>query len=138
MTPELSGPGTLAVLVAVCMALLKIIERLLDWVGDKVFKKKDDDDCPGDEQIGQIHSIVTKLDLDGTPMVYSSRSNSAMLKSVVDVVRDVSNSQERIAQVLEKMSDRFQTHDTKDQVFQSQIREKLEAIDSKLGSGKGA
>ena len=126
---DISNEATVAALLGLTIGLVKVIERLVDWAlnsrkksngngvsngtnGHKTYVQLDPETTAYlrelQEKIHDIHATVAVKDSEGIPMMYSSRANNEDIKQVALCLRDVSNNQERIAETLEKTSERIE------------------------------
>lgn len=58
------------------------------------------------DRVHTLHDIVNVKDHDGVPMVYSSRTMAENVTLIAAAMKDVSSSQERLADVMEKIEDK--------------------------------
>jgi hypothetical protein len=61
-------------------------------------------------------------------MVYSSRSGMEAVRDIAVIIRNVSQTQERLAHVMERLEGKFADHDRADHVIQSQINASIERM----------
>lgn len=126
-------PTTLAALLALTMALVKVVERLIDVGMEKIKARRpraasgvtvvqlDADTTHIIREIAQkssdMHAILHVRDNDGAPLVYSSRSAlsdvSDVLKEVVEAQREVVDAQKNLAHTQERIIDRLETVEEK-------------------------
>ena len=136
-----SNPTGIGVAVAIALGFIRLLEILIVALVRKLNKngkehvmevtldqdlvKRISDMA---EKIGFLHDIVGKTDNDGTPMVYSSRSNVEATRDIVAIIRNVQLSQERTAHIMERLEQKFFEHDRQDAVVQTQINNSLERL----------
>ena len=125
MTMELADSAALAATVSVAVGLMKVVERLIDnhvkKDSDKKEEKKESekkvvitvDSALGEilgqntEKINDIHKVMSKTDNDGSPLVYSSRTSLDLVRTIAQMLHEVSINQERLAKTLEKLEDKI-------------------------------
>lgn len=142
-----SNPALLAALIALSMALVKVLEVAVSGLIKKYGKQKDTTtqidvslDSETQRRINETHDkidrvaqLLSKTDNDGTPMVYSSRSGMEAVRDIAVIIRSVSLAQERLASIMERLEGKFSQHDQQDQLTFAQMNQSivrlLEAFD---------
>lgn len=81
-----------------------------------------------DEKLSAMVSVMARTDNDGTPMVYSSRTSVDAVREIVIVIRNISQTQERLAHMLERLEQKFVDHDRADNVLSAQINTTLDRM----------
>lgn len=151
MDPNTQGmisisPELAAGFLALAVALAKIVEFLIRWAVTKIRPTKREFGSSGrplvvqldpevsrllhdtDENVRDMHMVMGRVDQDGTPMVYSSRSGIEQLREIVVIVKDVSRSQERLAATLDRLDNRLEEHVRDDKVAMGRIKDTLDSI----------
>lgn len=135
-----TNPATLAALIGLSLALVKVLEIAITGLVRKVRPPKEqqvtvhlaqetvDRLDQVHAQVGDLHRIMTKTDNDGTPMVYSSRSGTEAVRDTAAIIRQIQIAQEQIIRLIEKMEQRFEQHDLNDQKVQGSLVTALERI----------
>lgn len=140
-TELVTSPSALGVAVAVALGLMRLLEitilaivkkfgkggheRVVDVSLDATLTEKINKMA---DRIGHVHDVVDKTDNDGIPMVYSSRSSVEATREIVMIIRNVSQTQERLAHVMERLEHKFLEHDRQDAVVQTNINNSLERL----------
>jgi hypothetical protein len=141
VTHLVTNPSALAALIAVSYGLVKLLEMTITALVKKYTKgdKQQSIDVSFDpeitnritkisDKVEQMHSVMSKSDNDGTPMVYSSRSGMEAVRDIAVIIRNVSMTQERLAHVMERLEQKFTEHDRMDHTVQSNINISLERL----------
>lgn len=127
----LSNPAAdsaiVAGLVTLVIMLVKIVERLVDWGLKKVTRSSSRPSAvvqlDGETSkmlmetsrgVKDIHAVIGRVDADGAPMVYASRTSLEMLREIAGVLQDVAHTQERLAASLDRLDQKFEQHDKTD------------------------
>lgn len=138
---QMADPTTLAMLVAAVMGLIKVLEISIQALVKKYGKQDKTNDISITldpdvtkkitaiaDKIDQVHTVMQKTDNDGTPMVYSSRSGMEAVRDIAVIIRNVSMTQERLANVMDRLEQKFSEHDRTDSSVQQQIAGGLERL----------
>lgn len=131
-------------LVALVVGLVRIVEVILRWGLNKVQKKQAQGASKPlvvqldpevskiihetDQNVRDMHMVMGRVDQDGTPMVYSSRSGIDTLREIAAMVKQAAASQERLAATLDRLDTRFTDHDQHEQITHNRMQDTLEAI----------
>lgn len=117
-----SDHALLGALMAMSVGLVKIIERLVDWMVEKKKKRLEDEERAAkgtnghsnghsaklDEEtavaLKEIHGIVSLKDQDGVPLVYWPRSQIATQKEIAETLCDINRSQDKMVDRLETIA----------------------------------
>ena len=105
MSTEILSVPSLAAIVAVVMAMGKVIELL-------VLKTTPKRSVLTDEESGwlkNLYEINSKSDTDGTPLVYVPRSWAEIQKDMQQVMIKIVTDQSRIADILERIEKKIDT-----------------------------
>lgn len=119
----MNDSATIAGLIALAVSLVKLLELFAAWALKKIQPAKDGSNGHVSlvqldpitsqalrdilERVHDVSEIVKVKDRDGTPMVYSSRTNNDNVQQIATCLRDVSKCQERIVERLDKMDDKL-------------------------------
>ena len=103
MTPDILSIPALAAVVAVTMALTKVIEILIVKNAPKksVLTNEERDWMKG------LHELHEKCDTDGTPLVYVPRSWAEIQREMQHIMTKIVTDQKRIADILERIDDKL-------------------------------
>lgn len=103
MTPDILSVPALAAVVAVTMALTKVIEILIVKNAPKksVLTNEERDWMKG------LHELHEKCDTDGTPLVYVPRSWAEIQREMQHIMTKIVTDQKRIADILERIDDKL-------------------------------
>lgn len=131
----------MAGLIALAMGMMELVKTIFTWVSRKLYGKHEGDQVlvhldpevsrairETAKNMEEVLHVVTRVDLDGTPMVYTSRSGNEHLRAVVEVIRDIQRSQERLVTALEKLDGRFDDHDREERITHGRMQDTLEAM----------
>lgn len=102
----------LATAMALAMGLVKVIEKLADWLMKRGKDEKSTVVASLDaeasrmvretyEKGGDVHQVVSRTDNDGIPMVYTPRSYLDNQLRMAEALRDVSKQSESTAQKID-------------------------------------
>ena len=119
MKMELSDHLTLASLMSAAIVAMKFAEKFFDWAGKKLSKSEKGEKVvvvqldpevsrmirETHDKAGHVSDVVSVLDTNGTPMVYSSRTTSENVQLVAAAMKEVSHSAERLASTLDKVEE---------------------------------
>lgn len=94
----------MALIVGIVMALIKVIERLVD----PLIAKRSSLTAKEHEWIYELYKMHAKYDEDGLPLWYVPRSWAESQKEIVSALRAVAEDQRRIAEVLDKLDQRYE------------------------------
>lgn len=114
--------AVIAALMAIAMAMVKVFEKLAEWVVSKlkdgkgeasVFVRLDPESSrmmrESHERVQVIHDTITVRDNDGIPMVFSSRKNYELAQAgalqLHEVHRDLTLTGEKVDKVGERLED---------------------------------
>lgn len=124
---QLDPTAATAGLIALTVAMIEIIRRLVDFVLKKLnpdsaeqqlLVKLDPEAsrllAETSKSMAEVKSLVARADPDGTPLIYSRRDDSRNIEKTAEVLREVSNHQQRIAVSMERLDSRFEAHDKND------------------------
>jgi uncharacterized protein Yka (UPF0111/DUF47 family) len=142
----INDPGLLTGLLIMAITLVKIIDKLIDIATNRFKKNKGETGTTvvqldpemskmistTSENVRDVHAVMGRVDKDGTPMVYSSRSGTETLREIVMTLRDIASSQERLAASLDKMETRAMERDREDMVTLNNIQSSADRIERKL------
>jgi len=141
VTHLVTNPTAFAALVAISMGLVKLLEMTVTALvkkygkGDKSQQVEVTFDSEITEKIQQMsehvntmYNVMGRTDNDGTPMVYSSRSGMEAVRDIAVIIRNVSQTQERLAHVMERLEGKFADHDRNDHAVQTSINNSLERL----------
>lgn len=142
VTHFVANPSAFAALVAVSLGLVKLLEITIIAVIKRYTKSGDrtqqvevtldpeltDKISQMNEKVTTMYSVMSKSDNDGTPMVYSSRSGMEAVRDIAVIIRNVSQTQERLAHVMERLEQKFAEHDRTDHTIQTSINQTLERL----------
>jgi hypothetical protein len=146
--PNLDTPLA-AALIALIIALVKIVEKMIDWIFRKVGPKTGRE--PGaitvqlDPEVSKLiketaddmHEVkmtMSRVDVDGTPMVYSSRKGYDALNQLASVVRDIATTQVRLAAGLDRLEAQFTAHDRADAITFNRIDGSITRVENVASS----
>lgn len=116
----MESEAIIAGLLALALGFIKVLEVFGTWFVKKLGPTKEKSDKvvvvqldpevsrmirDTHDRVHSMHDILTVKDHDGTPLVYSSRSMAENVSVVAAAARDISSSQERIVEILEKIDD---------------------------------
>jgi len=103
MTPDILSVPALAAVVAITMALTKVIEILIVKNAPKksVLTNEERDWMKG------LHELHEKCDTDGTPLVYVPRSWAEIQREMQHIMTKIVTDQKRIADILERIDDKL-------------------------------
>jgi len=105
MNPEILSAPVLAAIVAITIGLGKVIEVLiLKSVPRKSSLIEEERDW-----IKNANDILSKCDLDGTPLVYVPRSWAEIQKDMQQVMTKIVNDQRRIADILDRIEKKLES-----------------------------
>jgi hypothetical protein len=140
MSPELAVG-----VVALVVGLVRILEVVLRWGLGKM-KKEQAAHGPvkplvvqldaevskiihdTDQNVRDMHMVMGRVDQDGTPMVYSSRSGIDTLREIAAMVKETARSQERLAATLDRLDGRFEDHDREERITHAKMQDALAAV----------
>ena len=149
-TLPLQDPATTAAIFALLMAIVKVVEKIVSWATSKIPSKASKSVSakvntivhldPGVSQaisetgrnVREMHAVLNRVDLDGTPMVYSSRSDTEHLRQTALIMQEVSRTMERIVDSLERLETKFEHHDRADTLSHSRIEDSLERVEKQV------
>ena len=94
----------IALIVGVVMGLIKIVERLIE----PMVSKKSSLTAKEHEWIYELYKMHARYDDDGLPLWYVPRSWAESQKEIVQALRTVAEDQRRIAEVLDKLDQRYE------------------------------
>lgn len=98
MDSLLNGQSLVTVtIVIIIVTLLKIIEFLIE----KISSEKSKLTRVEQEQLKEIHSLVSARDNDGMPLFYIPRSWADLQRIMLDKMEKITHSQERTTYVME-------------------------------------
>lgn len=137
-----TSPSAFAAIVALAYGLVKLLEMTITALVKKYTKSGDKAQSVEvtfdpemmqkltamNEKVTAMYSVMSKSDNDGTPMVYSSRSGMEAVRDIAVIIRNVSQTQERLAHVMERLETKFAEHDRSDHTVQSNINSSLERL----------
>ena len=144
MDSSFSDPTITAVLIALAMVLSETIKLLVSWTAKKIKKDKGEEvqtlEVSLDpevsrmiyemsQQMRDVHNTMSKSDHEGVPMVYSSRADAQNLKMVVDVMKELSSFQQRLAVLSERLDNRLEKRDKDDALVFDRMENILIRID---------
>ena len=89
----------LAAIVGITMALIEIVKALINK-----FTSRGDTDVT--YWARELHSLCSKVDIEGTPLIYTPRSLAVTQKETLNLLQEVSHTQERIADILDRIEKR--------------------------------
>lgn len=104
---------TVAMLIALAMGLMKVLEKFAEWAMSKMKKDKGTNghsaklDPETAMALKEIHDIVQLKDSDGVPLVYWPRSQTETQKEMAETLRDISRAQDKTVDRLELVADRL-------------------------------
>ena len=103
MSPDILAVPSLAAVVAVTMALTKVIEILIlkNTTKKSVLTNDERDWLKG------LHELHDKCDTDGTPLVYVPRSWAEIQREMQHIMTKIVTDQKRIADILERIDDKL-------------------------------
>jgi len=103
MTPDILSVPALAAVVAITMALTKVIEILIVKNAPKksVLTNEERDWMKG------LHELHEKCNTDGTPLVYVPRSWAEIQREMQHIMTKIVTDQKRIADILERIDDKL-------------------------------
>lgn len=141
--------GLLGGAIAIAVLLSKVIEHLVGLLV-KRFEKKEEEVIPivkldpsvvaqlgeAAQSIHDMKNVMMKVDVDGTPLVYSSRTGLETLRTIAGAMQQLSSNQDRIAGTLEKLYEKFEMHDKQEQIERVKIESRLAGIESKFSNGQ--
>jgi hypothetical protein len=105
MNTEILSAPVLAAIVAITIGLGKVIEVLiLKSVPRKSSLIEEERDW-----IKNANDILSKCDLDGTPLVYVPRSWAEIQKDMQQVMTKIVNDQRRIADILDRIEKKLES-----------------------------
>lgn len=136
-------------LVALTVGLVRIMEVILKW---GLGKLKKDPHPTGttkpmvvqldpevsklihetDQNVRDMHMVMGRVDQDGTPMVYSSRSGIDTLREIAAMVKETARSQERLAATLDRLDGRFESHDREEQLAHTRMQDAVDNIHEQI------
>lgn len=138
------SPEVAAGLLALAVGLVKIVEVTIRWGLTKIKKEpKVGTSKPvmvqldpevskliveTGENVRDMHMVMGRVDQDGTPMVYSSRSGIDTLREIAAMVKDAARSQERLAATLDRLDTRFTEHDREERITHNRMQDTLNAV----------
>lgn len=140
-----NDPTITAVLIALALVLAETIKLVVAWTAKKIRKDKGDDvqtvEVHLDPEVSRIihemsqevrslGGVISKSDQDGVPLIYSSRSDAQNLKTIVDVMKEISAFQQRVVALSERLDGRFEKHDKEDAVTFNRMENILIRVDS--------
>lgn len=142
VTHFVTNPSAFAAIIALAYGLIKLLEIAITALAKKYAKGGDkaqsievslDPELTAkitemNDKISSMHGVMNKSDNDGTPMVYSSRSGTEAVRDIAVIIRNVSQTQERLAHVMERLEQKFAEHDRMDHAVQSSINNSLERL----------
>jgi hypothetical protein len=135
-------PALTAGLIALAFALLEVIKMLISWTMKKVTGKDKQQTLlvqldpevssivhrTGDDVKG-ISAIVTRVDADGVPLVYSDRKIERSVEKISETLERISASQTRLADSMIKLEQRFEMHDRSDAVTFARLSDSQERME---------
>jgi len=93
-----------ALVVGIVMALIKVIEKLIDHNGEKKSILMTDER----EWLRELYTQHQKFDENGTPIWYVPRSWDDTQQEIVKALTTVVGDQRRIAELLDKIEQRYE------------------------------
>lgn len=143
--PNLDTPLA-AALIALIIALVQIMGKMFDWIFKKLSKNGGKESSSSitvqlDPEVSrliketaddmhEVKSTIGRVDVDGTPMVYSSRKGFDALGQLAQVVRDVATTQVRLAASLDRLESKFEAHDKADAITFQRMNTSLERVET--------
>jgi hypothetical protein len=104
MESDIFSIPVLAAIVAIVMGLGKVIEILiLKAVPNKSVLMDDERDW-----VKHTNELLSKCDVDGTPLVYVPRSWAEIQKDMQHVITKIVNDQRRIADILDRIEKKLE------------------------------
>jgi Mg2+ and Co2+ transporter CorA len=110
---------TFATLLGGAVALMKVLEKLIEWAAKKMNGKDShatvvqlDPEVSRMlretyERTAHVNELATKTDNDGIPMMYTPRSAIELQRQTAEALRDVTHSCERISKNVDSNSEKI-------------------------------
>jgi hypothetical protein len=142
---SINEPVTIAALVALAMGMMEIIKQLVNWVGKRFTGKSDEKQTllvqldpevsriihESGDQIKAMSTVMFRTDSDGVPLIYSDRKVEQNVEKLVELMKDLTDSQRRLADSMARLDRSFDSHDKSDAIVFSRMTDaqnRLEAI----------
>ena len=95
----------LAFIIAITMALVEIVKRLLDSLIKK-FNDKDMDSVAYEtrDNIRNLCQVIEKVDSEGYHLLYTPRSLDITQKEILKSTQEISNTQKMLCQTMERIT----------------------------------
>ena len=91
----------LVAVIGITMALIEIIKSLIN-------KFSKDNDTEVRDWLKELHDLSKKHDGQGIPLIYTPRSIIETQSEILKLLRDVSNTQAKIADILGRIENRIE------------------------------
>lgn len=117
----MDSPGTMGMLLALALAVVKLLEKGAEWAITRFKARKKDGedehtnghtnghsaklDAETAQALKEIHDIVQLRDGDGVPLVYWPRSQIETQKEIAKSLTELNRSNDKIVDRLETISD---------------------------------
>lgn len=88
------------------------------------------------QAIKGVSEIVERRDDSGVPLVYSDRRQEGAVVKIADVLKDLSETQRRLAESMARLDSRFETHDKTDTLTWARISDTLIRIEAIAANNK--
>jgi len=138
---------TVAALIALAMGMMEVIKQLVSWIGKKITGKDRDGTTlmvqldpevsriihESGEQVKAMSALVSRTDNDGVPLVYSDRKSEENVGKLAELMKDLTDSQRRLADSMARLDTAFESHDKTDAIVfarMSDAQARIEAIAS--------
>ena len=146
-----TDPTITAALLALAVAMMEIIRQLITWVLRKMSGKdhKQTLTVQLDHEVSNImhdtgnkvqsiNAIVSRVDVDGVPLVYADRKTERTIDKVAETLERISNTQDRIQDGLNKLEQRFEAHDKTDAITFVRLADSQERLEDIADANRSA
>jgi hypothetical protein len=126
---SITDPAIIGGIIAVAMAAVEALKLAVGYLGRKLIGKSSHQmlHVQLDPEVSKvIHEtgdtirsmaiVIGRTDPDGVPLVYSSRGQEEVVVRIADAMKDLNESQRRLAVALERLDSRFEAHDQRDAI----------------------
>jgi len=136
-------PALTAALVALAITMMEVIKLLVGWLGKKLSKREKQHTLlvqldpevsaivheTGDHVKG-VNAIVSRVDADGMPLVYADRKMERTVEKIAIILERISSTQERLAENMAKLEERFDRHSSEDAVTFARMTDAQDRIEN--------
>jgi methyl-accepting chemotaxis protein len=138
-----SEPAATAALVFIAFGMVEIIKQLVTWATKRAGGKGEKTHTllvQLDPEVSQIihetgdkvenvRAIISRVDADGMPLVYSDRKTERNIEKIAELFKEVAESQRKLADMMQRLNDRFDSHDRADGIVFARLADSQSRIE---------